>query len=689
MKKDIMNRLICLLLVLTMVLAPVGSIHAWATEDGEESEVQPLNDDDGEEDGEGAGEEEPQVDPDSELSDDPDENYDNDDDDDYDEDDDDWEEIPAETVHEHDFRFKLNDSKDALTVTCIEDECSIEGSKITVKLTASDKVYDGTAANATLQNEKLFREEVGGSASLQLTKNGGNVSSAVSCGTYSLRAVVKADGEEYELKKEFKISQHPISLTGISVKDKVYDGTTDAELDLSRMSISGKASGDNLTVEVTKATFPTADVGVHTVTLEGLKLSGTSADNYKLDSSVNKVEFVEIRRRDISDAQITLGPSLFYNGKTQTQEIESVELPEEESGHSLELTYSVRGNTAKDEGNYTLTITGTGNFSGSVSKEFRVLPAAGQITGSSMKYGSGKLSLELQENDLGVTLVSGLEDAVKILSAERLAAVAEGDTVAWKLRVDPVEPDAAQRQALSTAAGDKELIGSGLRFTLTETVNGTTETLDTSVFRPKVTVAVPEDVKKNDSASTTLLRCVQGPNGYVSGPAEMTYNAKDGVFTFVAQTDSIYMLATKKASVGGTILVVAMILLMVFSAGGLGFLLYLKFRNRDMDDDDYDDEDFSFINLLKERMGKSKPVGDERATEVLPQVPVEEPPVEEELDFLLDVPVESLYAEDAPIRTVPEEPVQTLEPVLVPVEDDIDLEELEKLLNMKDDELKL
>lgn len=683
-KEKIISRVLSLLLVLCMVLTPVSSLQVWATEDDEEtSDVQPQNEDEEEED------EEDNTEESGSQNDDDDEEEDSGNGDDEDDEDDEEDETPAEKVHVHDFRYKLNDSRDTLTVTCIEEDCDIDGSKISVKLSVEDKVYDGAAAKVTVQNESAFKEATDGSCSLQLIRGGGNVSNAVNCGEYTAQVTLKAEGDEYVLKKDFKISQRPLTISGISVKDKVYDGTDIAELDLSKMTINGRASGDALTVEVGKATFPTADVGVHTVTLEGLRITGSGIDNYKLDIAAQaKVEFVEITRRDISDAEVVLGPALFYNGKNQTQTIESVTLPAEDGKEQLEVTYSVRDNTAHDEGTYTLSITGTGNFSGSVTKDFRLLPAAGQIMGSKMKYGDGSLALEMQENDLGITMLSGLEDAVKLLSAERLSAVAEGDNVAWNVRVERTEPNSVQRQVMSDAAGGRELVGSGFTFTLTETVNGASETLNNSTFRPKVTMTVPEDVKKVDSASIILLRCVAGEGGkYIAGPVEMTYNSKDNVFSFAADCDSTYMLATKTASAGGKILVVIMIVVMVFSAAALGVLLYLKFRNRDEDDDDYDEDDFNLMYFLKSKLAKNNTVGDERITQPLPRVPekpVAKPVPEEklpEIDLDEEFPVEALYAAGTP-KTIAEPEIR-----METVDDDIDLEELEKLLDMKDDEL--
>ena len=67
---------------------------------------------------------------------------------------------------------------------------------------------------------------------------------------------------------------------------------------------------------------------------------------------------VEIAPKNISDATVTLGESLTYNGQQQTQSVASVEVD------GLEVTYDVTDNTETNAGSYTMTLTGTGNFTG-------------------------------------------------------------------------------------------------------------------------------------------------------------------------------------------------------------------------------------------------------------------------------------------------------------------------------------
>ena len=67
---------------------------------------------------------------------------------------------------------------------------------------------------------------------------------------------------------------------------------------------------------------------------------------------------VEIAPKNISDATVTLGESLTYNGQQQTQGIASVKVD------GLDVTYDVTGDQNTNAGNYKMTLTGTGNFTG-------------------------------------------------------------------------------------------------------------------------------------------------------------------------------------------------------------------------------------------------------------------------------------------------------------------------------------
>jgi hypothetical protein len=82
------------------------------------------------------------------------------------------------------------------------------------------------------------------------------------------------------------------------------------------------------------------------------------------------VEFT-IAQKNIAGATVTLGDSLTYTGKPQEQTVTGVSV-----GDTAVTTYDVGGNAQTNAGTYTLTVTGTGNFTGSTTAEFTIKKAA-------------------------------------------------------------------------------------------------------------------------------------------------------------------------------------------------------------------------------------------------------------------------------------------------------------------------
>ena len=92
----------------------------------------------------------------------------------------------------------------------------------------------------------------------------------------------------------------------------------------------------------------------------------TPADTENYNSVTGIEVTVSVTAKDITGAVVTLGPTLTYNGNEQTQGITSVTLGGEA------ITYTVSGNKGTNAGSYTLTVTGTGNYSGTVTVDFAI-----------------------------------------------------------------------------------------------------------------------------------------------------------------------------------------------------------------------------------------------------------------------------------------------------------------------------
>ena len=71
-----------------------------------------------------------------------------------------------------------------------------------------------------------------------------------------------------------------LTVDGTTVADKVYDGTTDADVTMG--TVSGIVDGDDVTVTVASAAFPSAEGGVYDVVVS-YNVEGEDAANYSLD----------------------------------------------------------------------------------------------------------------------------------------------------------------------------------------------------------------------------------------------------------------------------------------------------------------------------------------------------------------------------------------------------------------------
>jgi len=137
--------------------------------------------------------------------------------------------------------------------------------------------YDGTDKAPTAKATGLLNGDT-----CLLTVDGAQTNAGSSY-TATVTAVVN---ENYKLPEavtcSFDIKKRPVTITGLSVNDKDYDGTTDAEI-TGTAAIDNMIDGDDLHVSYGTATFASAGVGEDiSVTFNGFELDGDDKDNYNL-----------------------------------------------------------------------------------------------------------------------------------------------------------------------------------------------------------------------------------------------------------------------------------------------------------------------------------------------------------------------------------------------------------------------
>lgn len=155
------------------------------------------------------------------------------------------------------------------------------------------------------------------------------------------------------------VAQKEVSVSGITVEDKVYDKTTDATV-TSKGVISGMVEGDDLDVNVTGA-FENETAGENKTVNLTVELIGSDVANYKLASDSQTTASATIEKAPI--AVPTAKTGLVYNAKEQI-------------GVEAADGYTVSGGSATNAGGYIATATlndatnykwADASFSGSVA----------------------------------------------------------------------------------------------------------------------------------------------------------------------------------------------------------------------------------------------------------------------------------------------------------------------------------
>lgn len=102
------------------------------------------------------------------------------------------------------------------------------------------------------------------------------------------------DAHNYVLSENAQgyVAPRKISLTGVKIADKYYDGTTKAQID-NPGTLVGVLDGDSVAIGSLEVTFDSANVGKHTATAQNIALIGVDKDNYVVtDTQINDGEIM-------------------------------------------------------------------------------------------------------------------------------------------------------------------------------------------------------------------------------------------------------------------------------------------------------------------------------------------------------------------------------------------------------------
>ena len=230
----------------------------------------------------------------------------------------------------------------------------------------------------------------------------------------------------------------PVTVTGIAVQDKVYDGTTSAELDITHAVLSGVEANDDVTLDLSGVTAAFADQNAgtsKTVTVTGqFKLTGRDANKYTLTQPTLALMADITARETFTDATnkdqtIYVGESGFaapkftgvtVNGVTETVIGDVTYKVGNDTMTAAEISEGLKSLKAGEQLEIGYTFTADGNYSGTKTGTITVTAQERPAPGTS---GSVRYDVTVAKADHGTVSAS-------------TARAAAGDTVTLTVRPD-------------------------------------------------------------------------------------------------------------------------------------------------------------------------------------------------------------------------------------------------------------
>ena len=184
----------------------------------------------------------------------------------------------------------------------------------------------------------------------------------ISAGNYTLHVEVASSGNYETVQNSFTVTVSPLEITEGNIvydlgEDLIYNGKSQKA---AFRSITANGMPLNYTLTGNTAT----DAGSYTMTVTGQ------------GSFTGSVEIPwKIQPRSLTNAKITLGDSLTYNGQEQTQTVASVTVEGMDRALTPGVDFQVSGNTGTNAGDYMLTVeSASSNFIGSADRPWSIAP---------------------------------------------------------------------------------------------------------------------------------------------------------------------------------------------------------------------------------------------------------------------------------------------------------------------------
>ncbi len=191
-------------------------------------------------------------------------------------------------------------------------------------------------------------------------------------GGYTLYFEDAEEAAAYAAEHEGSSVYKYVDVTIAQSQSATYNG----KAQLPEITYSGIVEGDEVepTIEYTGDTTEgkAVNAGKYSIKVAGFTAVEGVINQYNYVPRTEESASFRITPLDITDAKLSLKAkdALTYNGEKQTQEFEYITVGEGDDAVLMtEGSYKLEGNTQKDAGTYDVTVTGSGNFTGTNTVE--------------------------------------------------------------------------------------------------------------------------------------------------------------------------------------------------------------------------------------------------------------------------------------------------------------------------------
>ena len=280
-------------------------------------------------------------------------------------------------------------------------------------------------------------------------------------GTQQFYIVFNSNDESYQNviasmeDSSVTISPKPVTVSGITAKNKEYNGNDSAEFDCSDATITGKVGEDELTVASATGTFENENVGTNkTVTITNITLGGVDRNNYTVAENSQNTTSAAITAREVTVSGITAADKVYDGNTTATLDCSKATFTGMVAGDGLTVS-SATGTFENENVSTGKTVTITNITLGGADKDNYSLDSA-PVTATAAITAKTLTNVNVS----GVTVT-------KVYDGTTSAGTVSGDVTF----VGKIENDDVSITATAGAYADKN-VGTGKTVTLSLALDG-------------------------------------------------------------------------------------------------------------------------------------------------------------------------------------------------------------------------